>query len=1269
MKLIVVSLLISQTIFSQPGNTWSATGPTMFPGNISGQINGIGRVSQIKFHPTNPKKMYAVSASGGLWISPDTATTWVKTGTDQLPQTSCASICIDFTDDNILYLGTGDANYYSTYYGVWKSTDGGQTWNQSTTGMGNRLPIEILMDPTNHDVLVAATDNGIYRSTNAGANWTLVKSSGDFKDMQFKPGSNTTLYAVTSSQFWRSTDFGATWTQITNGVVIPGGGSGLGMRIAVSAASPNVVYVGMIKDGGTILKSTDGGTSFTQIYHNTSESIVDYGGTYTWPTQGNYNFSMTADPTNANTVYVVAHVVWKSTDGGVNWTQMTDWWLQLHTDMHGIKFHPTYTGKLFNNNDGGVWISNDKGDNWAPKSDGLGATEIYHASQSPVQRNLMSIGTQDNGELYFQTNAWNTNRGGDWGSYSFFDYVVNNNRVYYHENGNRRVVTGNETSFNPPFSPASVAQVATNLLLEFTRKVTTLGFIGGTNVWRTTTLNNANPAWTQILNVNQTIKAMNSSVKDSTLLYVVTANSKIYRSNNALAATPTFTNYNTPAATNLNTSIATVKTNSNVVYISCGSSVFRSTNQGATWTNITANLPGVNIIKIIHDEYSSNEDMYVCTGTGVYYKDVNATNWTNISYNLPSVADIREFMIYNDGTPQSLLRVGYYGRGVWELPLHVNMAPTANFNTSVNSACTNSSIQLTDISTGSPTAWSWSVTPSAGAAVVTPTVQNPSVTFANAGTYTISLTATNANGSGSTTKTITVVATPTVSVNSATICSGQTVVLTASGATSYSWSTGANTSTTSVAPSATTNYTVTGNTSGCSNTKTVSVTVKNTPTVSVTNTTICSGNSVVISATGATTYSWSTGASTASISVSPSSSTNYTVIGTTSGCVDTKTVSVSVNTTPTVTANSTSVCVGSATVLTASGAATYSWNTGATTSTISVSPVSTTIYTVTGTTTGCSDTKTVSVAVNQLPNVAVSSITICAGSTGTLSASGANSYTWNTGATTSTLAVSPSVSTNYTVTGTSLAGCTKSQTVSVIVGNAPAISVNNPTICIGTSATLTASGVTTYTWNTGSNNATISVNPSATTIYTISGNLSGCTSTVVKTATVTVNVPVTPTITPIPATLCVNNGTVALSATPPGGSFSGPGVTGNTFDPFSSGTGTITINYSYIDANNCSASSIRNVVVNLCTGIEELEATSISVYPNPAKDKLVVKLDRSYTAATTIELFDVVGKLVMVENTTAAVTNLNVSKLAKGVYTVVINSSDHKSVIVMVIKE
>jgi hypothetical protein len=122
MRWVLVLLVLSNCLensYGQINANWKLTGPVNFPTNKSGQVNGMGRVSQIVFHPTDPNKMYAASASGGLYISSDGAKTWQVTGTDKLPAMSCASVCVDHTNDKIIYLGSGDANYYGNAFGIW----------------------------------------------------------------------------------------------------------------------------------------------------------------------------------------------------------------------------------------------------------------------------------------------------------------------------------------------------------------------------------------------------------------------------------------------------------------------------------------------------------------------------------------------------------------------------------------------------------------------------------------------------------------------------------------------------------------------------------------------------------------------------------------------------------------------------------------------------------------------------------------------------------------------------------------------------------------------------------------------------------------------------------------------------------------------------------------------------------------------------------------------------------------------------------------------
>src|SRR5205085_563227 len=133
------------------------------------------RVSQMKFHPTNSNKMYAVSARGGLFISANGGTNWsIAAGCDAMPYATFASVCIDFTNDQIIYLGAGDHDYYSSWSGatgVWKSTDGGQTFVQTT--LNNKIIVDMVMDPNDHNVVVAITNSGVYKTTNGGSTWTL----------------------------------------------------------------------------------------------------------------------------------------------------------------------------------------------------------------------------------------------------------------------------------------------------------------------------------------------------------------------------------------------------------------------------------------------------------------------------------------------------------------------------------------------------------------------------------------------------------------------------------------------------------------------------------------------------------------------------------------------------------------------------------------------------------------------------------------------------------------------------------------------------------------------------------------------------------------------------------------------------------------------------------------------------------------------------------------------------------------------------------------
>ena len=205
-RLLVLAILFTASLNSNAQTpNWICTGPTLFPTNISGQINGIGRVCQLKPDPVTAGTFYACSASGGLWKSTNSCQNWTQLGTDKLPQMGTASVCIDFTNSNIIYLGSGDPNYYGSDLGIWKTTDGGLNWNQVNTGLGTLMAVEILMDSADHLKLLAATNNGIWKTIDGGLNWTNKLAGNQFTDMRWKPGSGSSIvYASSMNKFFRS---------------------------------------------------------------------------------------------------------------------------------------------------------------------------------------------------------------------------------------------------------------------------------------------------------------------------------------------------------------------------------------------------------------------------------------------------------------------------------------------------------------------------------------------------------------------------------------------------------------------------------------------------------------------------------------------------------------------------------------------------------------------------------------------------------------------------------------------------------------------------------------------------------------------------------------------------------------------------------------------------------------------------------------------------------------------------------------------------------
>lgn len=320
------------------------------------------------------------------------------------------------------------------------------------------------------------------------------------------------------------------------------------------------------------------------------------------------------------------------------------------------------------------------------------------------------------------------------------------------------------------------------------------------------------------------------------------------------------------------------------------------------------------------------------------------------------------------------------------------------------------------------------------------------------------------------------------------ICVGENLILSANGSSpNYTWSTGATTNTVSVSPPSNSSFVVSGNSlfSGCNNSAGIVISVnQSTPTLVLSSNTnsMCVGATVQITSTGANTYTWSTGAVSNSIVASPNLTTTYSVIGTNSvNCSSTQTISISVNPTPTISINSGSICSGSNYTLIPSGGVTYTYSSGSAT----VAPNISSTYTVYGSDAlGCYSSAISSITVSPSPTISVNSGSICIGDSFTITPSGAISYTYSS----INPIITPSITNTYTITGEDAVGCIGSVVNSITVNSLPNLSISSTnSVCINSSATINASGASTYTWNTGIASTSITISPIVNTTYTVTG--------------------------------------------------------------------------------------------------------------------------------------------------------------------------------------
>jgi len=673
---------------------WSSMGPSSSGGGYA----GTGRINCVSFHPSDNNTYWIGSPAGGLWKTTNNGDTWVVlTDNNSVLGVSDIAISSNYTIDRTIYIATGDKDGGSIWslgggqsndnnsIGILKSTDDGITWN--TTGLSyavsqKTLISRLIIDPSNNDILYAATNRGIFKSINAGTNWTNVYNPGGLiMDLEFKPGNSSTLYASTERNnttncIYRSTDSGENWsTQATK--------TGCDrIDISVTPANSDYLYAIVANSGGglhSILQSTDSGESFTaRAVGSSTFNLLSYysDGSGGSGGQGGFDLAIATSPTDKNMLFVGGANTHKSTDGGLTWACVNMWTShgyynfgghpEVHADKHMLKFRSN--GDLFETNDGGVYISTNEGTTWTDKTSGIINSQMYRLGVSQTSSTEVITGLQDNGSKLVVEGRWSDVKLGD-GMECIIDYTDETVQYATYVNGQISRTTDHwNTAIAIEPAGAGSGFWVTPYIIDPNASETI--YAGYADLYKST---DKGDNWEKIstINTSSKLRAIAIAPSNSNYLYVSDPNQLWVTNDGGVSWTEKTAGL--PVALGSITNIAVKSSDPNTAWVTfggySGNSVYQTSDAGNTWINISSGLPNLPVMSVVQNSQNLNRtEIYVGTDVGIYLK-LDDEDWVSYSTNLPNVV-VNELDIYYDAIPtKSRLRAATSGRGLWESSL------------------------------------------------------------------------------------------------------------------------------------------------------------------------------------------------------------------------------------------------------------------------------------------------------------------------------------------------------------------------------------------------------------------------------------------------------------------------------------------------------------------------------------------------------------------------------------------------------------------------
>lgn len=652
---------LNQTAKARAANPdWIDLGPYSADNITQGYNSGIGRIECFQINRSNADFMYMGSRSGGFWKTTDGGDTWKNT-TDFLVATGVNTMSANPSNFNEVLINVRNANNGYTH-GVYRSIDGGETWvatelnsSKGFGGLGTTTQVNIIKyHPRIKDLVFIGTNKGLYRSDNNLRTFTVLMANGNFTEIEFHPTDTKTIYFIqtntaTKSTITLSNDTGLSFTQSEP---LPGfnGGNSIDGFLDVTPAKPNNVYFAS-GNGNVYYKSNNKGLNF--IKTATSNGV------------GNFAIS------DKDSLHMVSGYLnlEGSSDGGNTFTQINNWFTLVPDETYthaDLRAADCIDGVFYIGTDGYFCKSSDNGATWKRLNRGTSVREFYRIGTSQSDKSISIGGSQDNGTSIINEDGWLEWNGGD--GMEAIVHPLNKNMLMgsWQYGSRQRTLNGGSTrdEVENPQSGSSQADWISPMIFDPSDHMTVYHF---SDTMFQSNLFGEPGSWTIGGSPRIGVITHAAIAENNSNIIVISRNASLLLSTNKGGTWKSI--FPGLPSQSISDVVFDPKHDSTIVvcfdrWEANNLKIYITHNLGATWQNITYNLSNMPIRALAID-HTNERNIYAGAEIGVFVKSMNGTNWEMYNTKLPNTT-VRDFEIH---FASNTIKAATWGRGLWEAPL------------------------------------------------------------------------------------------------------------------------------------------------------------------------------------------------------------------------------------------------------------------------------------------------------------------------------------------------------------------------------------------------------------------------------------------------------------------------------------------------------------------------------------------------------------------------------------------------------------------------